>query len=58
MHREVAPEMLELAHKVGQSTQSLSDDDAPGFRSLICEQATRPHKNNNKDARNELVART
>ena len=58
MHREVAPEMLELAHKVGQSTQSLSDDDAPGFLSLTREQATRPHKNNNKDARNELVART
>ena len=58
MHREVAPEMLELAHKVGQSTQSLSDDDALSLRSLSRERAAHLDKNNNKDARNELVART
>ena len=58
MHREVAPEMLELAHAVGQPTQAISDDDAASFHNSPSDKSARPNKNNNKEPRDELVART
>jgi len=59
MHREVAPEMLELAHAIGQPTQAISDDDVASFRNPPRDKTARPkNKNHNKEARDELVART
>jgi hypothetical protein len=59
MHREVAPEMLELAHAIGQPTQAMSDDDGASFGNPARDRTARSKdKNNNKDARDELAART
>jgi hypothetical protein len=58
MHREVAPEMLELAHAIGQPTQAISDDDVASFRNPPRDKTARLKNKNNKEARDELVART
>src|SRR4051812_555125 len=58
MHREVAPEMLELANAVGQPTRAMSDD-TESFLIRPRDGAARSSKNNNnKEPGDELVART
>jgi DNA-binding IclR family transcriptional regulator len=58
MHREVAPEMLGLAHAVGQPTHAISDDEVVGHRLPPRDKSAQPNKNKNKEARDELAART
>src|SRR5262249_4258283 len=60
MHREVAPEMLELAQAIGQPTHAILNDDGASFGDPARDGTARSKnkKNNNKEARDELVART
>jgi hypothetical protein len=56
MHREVAPEMLELAHAIGGLSNAIADDRSAS-RDLAMRAVRTPNKTK-KDSMDDLAART